>query len=456
MSIDHVIRNLVGYEDTFHFESELRMLNRTLDQIHEGVAVTIGSYRGQADCAIALHAHIPVYAIDPRQGWIGESRAFGDEDRVYWMQNVMSLGLGNKLRPINLPSLDVAKIWNQPISFLFVDGNHTEVSADLDAWLPHVIDGGIVALHDANQPAIIQAYAARSDLVEIERADITAVFRKESLYEPFTYDGLTMLVRKGPYNKDDRYVLGEVRSYDIGPEPIRTCIDVGAQIGAFSTWIKSLWPLCKIVAVEPEISCYSLAKANFFEHEYYSDVLLNARVNYDASDKLLFVDPVNAGSHRVIDAAAPGLPYIHAPAPITLEQIMVDQGWKSLDLLKIDAEGAEVDILTNCTDNFLRSAKRVVGEFHFGHDAFVNGIGARLQALGFEVSAETNPAAHSTFLAVNRNWFDVDLANATVSAQEQRNEELAEGPQDEIIAEHDASDYRKPAKFTRKPKGKGR
>ena len=89
MSIDKVINGLIGYEDAaMHFSSELRMMNRICDGIHEGVIVAIGSYRGQMDCALALHAHVPVYAIDPRQPWQDEPKPFGDEDRYYWIANV--------------------------------------------------------------------------------------------------------------------------------------------------------------------------------------------------------------------------------------------------------------------------------------------------------------------------------------------------------------------------------
>jgi predicted O-methyltransferase YrrM len=40
--------------------------------------------------------------------------------------------------------------WRIPIDLLFVDGDHSDtgVAGDIDAWLPHVRAGGIVAFHD--------------------------------------------------------------------------------------------------------------------------------------------------------------------------------------------------------------------------------------------------------------------------------------------------------------------
>jgi hypothetical protein len=48
-------------------------------------------------------------------------------------------------------SHQVAENWNQPIDFLLIDGDHAEnaVRQDWDDWHPHVVDGGIVAFHDA-------------------------------------------------------------------------------------------------------------------------------------------------------------------------------------------------------------------------------------------------------------------------------------------------------------------
>ena len=41
--------------------------------------------------------------------------------------------------------------WSKPIDFLLIDGDHAEhaVQQDWDDWHPYVIDGGIVAFHDA-------------------------------------------------------------------------------------------------------------------------------------------------------------------------------------------------------------------------------------------------------------------------------------------------------------------
>jgi predicted O-methyltransferase YrrM len=52
-------------------------------------------------------------------------------------------------------SRDAAEGWNQPIDFLFVDGDHSEqaVRQDWDDWCRFVVPGGVVAFHDARAGA---------------------------------------------------------------------------------------------------------------------------------------------------------------------------------------------------------------------------------------------------------------------------------------------------------------
>ncbi|WP_285620256.1 class I SAM-dependent methyltransferase [Kineosporia sp. NBRC 101677] len=44
----------------------------------------------------------------------------------------------------------LAAIWSTPLAFLFIDGSHTDESAqrDLAAWAPHLAPNGTLAIHD--------------------------------------------------------------------------------------------------------------------------------------------------------------------------------------------------------------------------------------------------------------------------------------------------------------------
>ena len=38
--------------------------------------------------------------------------------------------------------------WEGEVDMVFVDGDHTDVRQDIDAWLPRVKEGGVIAFHD--------------------------------------------------------------------------------------------------------------------------------------------------------------------------------------------------------------------------------------------------------------------------------------------------------------------
>ncbi len=358
---------------------------------------------------------------------------------------MLDLGVAEKIRPINLSSLQVAKFWTEPIGLLLIDGDHDQAEADLTAWMPHVVDGGIVAMHDSNYASVILAVAGRADLVEIERSDRTRVYRKEPLYEPYTYDGQTLMVRKGIGFADDKTTLGEVRTYDIGTDEVRTCIDVGANIGSFTHWISVLYPHSQVVAIEPELSSFRTLQLNIPADDRVLPV--RGAVRYGHEDAMLYVNPNNSGCHRVVLASevTDGLEVTPITSSFTLETVMAQRDWDTLDLLKIDCEGSEVDILMNCTEDFLRKTKRIVGEFHAGYAAFWNTIGDRLRALDFEVSATADPLAHATFVAVNQNWREPSLFS------------VGHEPEDETLTLADLPDAKtKRAAAKTKPKSKGR
>jgi MMP 1-O-methyltransferase len=47
-------------------------------------------------------------------------------------------------------SVPVAHAWRTPLGFLFIDGGHAEdvALADYTHWSPHVLPGGVLAIHD--------------------------------------------------------------------------------------------------------------------------------------------------------------------------------------------------------------------------------------------------------------------------------------------------------------------
>jgi MMP 1-O-methyltransferase len=134
----------------------------------KGAIVEIGSFKGRSTVMLAkVVSHYgggPVVAIDPHNSPIlldhqGSQAASSYQD---FLDSIQAAGVVAHVEPHAEYSTAVAKSWNRPIRFLWIDGDHTYEGAknDLDGFLPHVVPSGVVAFHDAlsNFPGPIRVF----------------------------------------------------------------------------------------------------------------------------------------------------------------------------------------------------------------------------------------------------------------------------------------------------------
>jgi MMP 1-O-methyltransferase len=118
--------------------------------------VEIGSYRGRSTSALALGANgAPVYAIEPHESFEGVyGGQFGPADRRAFFENLLRVGVVEKVRLVNLSSEVVREGWTRPVGLLWIDGDHTleGVRRDFESWERFLQPGGVVAFHDALDP----------------------------------------------------------------------------------------------------------------------------------------------------------------------------------------------------------------------------------------------------------------------------------------------------------------
>lgn len=128
-----------------------------------GEIVEIGSFKGKSTCWLAYGAKSAgrekVTAIDPFTG-SPEHQADGhlpDQDLLelgstfpVFQKNLRKLELDDHVLPVVAASADAARDWDRPIRLLFIDGDHSYEASkqDFEAWSPHVVPGGVIALHD--------------------------------------------------------------------------------------------------------------------------------------------------------------------------------------------------------------------------------------------------------------------------------------------------------------------
>lgn len=117
-----------------------------------GVIVEIGSWKGKSTAALALGAakahQESVYAIDPHK--ILPEEGYLEGTQAEFLANIERVGVQSRVVPMMMTSEEAARDWHRPIRLLWIDGDHRYESTKLDfsLWEAHLIEGGILAMHD--------------------------------------------------------------------------------------------------------------------------------------------------------------------------------------------------------------------------------------------------------------------------------------------------------------------
>jgi predicted O-methyltransferase YrrM len=126
----------------------------------------VGSYCGRSTVwlgAAARELGTVVFAVDHHQGseenqvgweWHDTSLVDARPGRLntlpHFQRTITDAGLDDVVIAVVGESPTVAKHWTTPLAFLFVDGGHgvEPARADHAGWTPHVMVGGLLAIHD--------------------------------------------------------------------------------------------------------------------------------------------------------------------------------------------------------------------------------------------------------------------------------------------------------------------
>lgn len=137
-----------------------------LRQAPLGPCLEIGSYCGKSTLylgAACKKAGGVLFAVDHHTGSEENQPGWEYHDKTLWNETMERLdtlptfreslwraGLDDHVVPIVGKSALVARNWQTPLSFIFIDGGHTTEHAmnDYRGWTPKLMPGGLLAIHD--------------------------------------------------------------------------------------------------------------------------------------------------------------------------------------------------------------------------------------------------------------------------------------------------------------------
>ena len=156
-----------------------------------GTLLEIGSYCGRSTIWLgqAARAHdAVVFALDHHRGSEEHQRGESHHDEALidptgqfdsfgeFRRNIAAADLEDTVIPIVASSEVVGPYWQGGLGMVFIDGGHSLDAAltDYRTWAPHVLPGGILAIHDVfpdpadggQAPFTIWQLAAQSGLFE--------------------------------------------------------------------------------------------------------------------------------------------------------------------------------------------------------------------------------------------------------------------------------------------------
>lgn len=146
-------------------------------------------------------------------------------------------------------------------------------------------------------------------------------------------------------------------------------IDLGANEGYYTLKIKQNNPKCKILAVEPNPYAFRILKKNVKSNNLKDIILVNKAVSAK-NEEISFEIVPEVSAIGAKDIRLQKRPWLREERiqKITVEGIKLPNLCKKnsidkADILKIDVEGAEMEILRT-SKGFLKNIKKIVVEWH--------------------------------------------------------------------------------------------
>jgi FkbM family methyltransferase len=143
--------------------------------------------------------------------------------------------------------------------------------------------------------------------------------------------------------------------FEVNP---RLIVDAGANIGLATLYFSSKFPGTKIIAIEPEPSNYDLLVRNC---SGMTNVTLWHAAVWNTDTSLQIANP---DAEKWAFAVTPGTLNGSGIKALTIPQILAQSGHDTIDILKLDIEGAERELFQEGCEEWLPRVKMIIIELH--------------------------------------------------------------------------------------------
>jgi len=166
----------------------------------------------------------------------------------------------------------------------------------------------------------------------------------------------------------DAWILKETildRTYEAVSVPLQPdwlVVDIGAALGDYAVWAGRQLTGGRVFAIEPFPQSVKLLKQNVQLNQVNNVVVVETAIGGQDGKSGLQLVTGQAVQHSTAasTAAAGSMPVRVSSLQSFFSEMKID----SCDYLKIDCEGAEYDILFNCSPKFLQKISRICMEVH--------------------------------------------------------------------------------------------
>jgi FkbM family methyltransferase len=191
--------------------------------------------------------------------------------------------------------------------------------------------------------------------------------------------------------------------FEINP---RLIVDAGANIGLASLYFANEFPQAKVIAVELESSNYELLVRNC---QGMANVTpLHAAV-WSKETSLRIANPGAEKWGFTVESCTNGASGVKA---LTIPNILAQSGHETIDILKLDVEGAELELFSDGCEEWLSRVKVIIIELH---DRFRAGCSRTVYSKLCKMPFSQEIRGENVFILFNSN---IDETSSSYTASE--------------------------------------